>query len=135
MRSLYYKHYFLHRALLLVGIFVFPWTVLGLYELELRIKELYIITGFLFIVGGCLLNNKPFLIGESGRYYGYFVILCILHYFYFAITSIDARELSFVTHILLMTLLNLVVYLVFLNTSVQAKGLTDGTKELGYGEI
>jgi hypothetical protein len=104
------------RHILLLLVFFIPWTWLGLYQYEIYIKEISVIFVFLFMFFKNIYNKENLIIDSSGRIYILFLLVCIFYYFIelLSLDSVDDR--SFLTHVLLSTILNFVIYFIFINT-------------------
>ena len=112
---LFLKNDFRVISLLLLSVFCVPWAALGYYEYEIYIKELSVIFIFLLLFCKNVLNQKNLSINQSGRIYFLFLLVCILYYFVEAARLASFDNLSFLTHVLITTILNFVIYFIFVN--------------------
>ena len=58
--------------------FFIPWSIIGLGQYEIRIKELFIISIFILLFTNFLKGRKIY-IDKPGIFYFYFIIVCIFY--------------------------------------------------------
>ena len=113
------KNDFLIQRLLLLLVLIFPWFALGI-SYEIYIKELSYIFAFVYLISFASINSKNLSLDLPGFVYFCFILICvtyfaieIINYFYIN-NGFNSTDLSFLSHVLVSTILNFVVYFVFL---------------------
>ena len=114
---------FRYISSIFLAITFMPWSAIGLNQYELYIKELTVIFIFLFIVTLKLANNRLFPVDKSSKYYISFLFLCLVYYFIQANKAAGIQNITFLSHVLISTILNFVIFYIFLNIKINAKDI------------
>ena len=114
---------FRYISALFLAITFIPWSALGLYQYEIYIKELTIIFVFLFILMLKLANNRLFPVDRSSKYYFYFLFLCVVYYFIQANKALGIDNILFLSHVLITTILNFIIFYILLNLKIDTRDI------------
>ena len=107
---------FIFPYLLLIFFFV-PWSIIGLGQYEIRIKELFIISIIVLLFMNFLIGRKVY-IDRAGKFYFYFLLFCIFYTFVNLFRLNDQNEINLLIHVLLFTVLNFSIYFIILNLNL-----------------
>lgn len=94
--------------------FIIPWSIIGLGQHEIRIKELFIIL-LLILLSINFLKGRKIYIDRPGKFYFYFIVVCIFYALINLIRLSSQNEINLLLHILIFTILNFTIYFIIIN--------------------
>lgn len=99
-------------------IFLMPWAILGIENYQIRIKEIILISILFFLILDHL-NGRKLIIDDSGKIYFCFILVCSFYTLIQFNNLEKLQDISFVTHVLIFTLFNFLIYFIIFNLNLE----------------